>query len=79
VPFFFKQWGEYVPLMFDHGHWFRNPNHPRANEYGEVVYRGEARCIDGAYVGKVGKKLAGRLLDGVEHNGMPQSKELTSQ
>ncbi|PTR05380.1 MULTISPECIES: phage Gp37/Gp68 family protein [unclassified Novosphingobium] len=27
---------------------------------------------DGATVRKVGKKLAGRLLDGVEHNGMPE-------
>ncbi len=27
---------------------------------------------DGSTVRKVGKKLAGRLLDGVEHNGMPE-------
>ena len=32
--------------------------------------------IDAEYcVGRVGKKAAGRLLDGVEHNAMPTARE----
>ena len=43
VPFFFKQWGAWIPS---------NPI------FGEFE--------------RVGKKAAGRLLDGVEHNGFPE-------
>jgi protein gp37 len=42
VPFFFKQWGAFVPEV-----------------------RGRYR--------KASKKAAGRLLDGIEHNGMPRA------
>lgn len=55
VPFFFKQWGEWLPRgqRFGNG-WF---NHPAPG----VVYD------------RVGKHAAGRLLDGVEHNNVPQA------
>lgn len=50
--------------------------HKQNGEYAsvsEVEGRGEHyQFPDGATVRKVGKKLAGRLLDGVEHNGMPE-------
>jgi protein gp37 len=68
VPFLFKQWGEWFP-------------------YGEIdasgqensVTRGERSGLwhewpdaDGGFSVKLGKKAAGRLLDGVEHNGFPE-------
>lgn len=60
VPFMLKQWGEWTPAELVHeldGRRFRE-----MEEYVEP--------IDGMY--RVGKKAAGRLLDGVEHNGYPE-------
>jgi protein gp37 len=58
VPYHFKQWGEWLPTSQDNG----------AISYS----RNEAgRLKDGSYAYRVGKKAAGRLLDGVEHNGAP--------
>ncbi len=51
VPFFFKQWGEWVVRA------------------AAGVY--DACPSDQRHFARVGKKRAGRLLDGVEHNGMP--------
>ncbi len=63
VPFFFKQWGEFVPMP--------------ANVPGKltsVVVEGRARpwvkCGDEIAV-RLGKKFAGRMFDGVEHSGVP--------
>jgi protein gp37 len=74
VPFMFKQWGEWMP-----------PESPSAaypgREWRDVVdASGDVRPV--SFVGdrvlessrqvvRVGKKAAGRLLDGVEHNGRP--------
>jgi protein gp37 len=64
VPFHFKQWGEYAPP-----------------EVLEEDSKPALRCMRGdrAYVfddnqqmGRVGKKAAGRKLDGIEHNGFPR-------
>lgn len=72
VPFFFKQWGEWWPnppeaLMTIH-------QFNRQLRYIDVDTGREktdpTRTSD-ASMRKVGKKRAGRLLDGVEHNGMP--------
>lgn len=80
VPFFFKQWGEWVPL---HGSGISMATlvHP----IGDVtrydvkfrdgqVCRGERRQGDDpeALWYRVGKKAAGRLLDGREWNEMPE-------
>ncbi len=55
VPFLFKQWGE----------WAENAGLPT-----ELV--GQRKLLaSGDLMIKVGKKSAGRLLDGVEHNGVP--------
>ncbi|AKR55749.1 Bacteriophage protein gp37 [Devosia sp. H5989] len=67
VPFLFKQWGEWLPT----GDWYEG--HPvslpiRAWNRGEWTDDGRT---DGEWVAKIGKKSAGRLLDGVEHNGFP--------
>lgn len=57
VPFLFKQWGEWAPDAA-HG----------------IAYEGVCCNWGGDYdnaVERVGKKLAGRLLDGVLHDGYP--------
>jgi len=66
VPFLFKQWGEYAPN----------------DRTMDAVRRSERKLVavpmvpDLAYpaalVDRVGKKAAGRLLDGVRHNGFPE-------
>jgi len=71
-----------------HPQWFRDTRdwcsaegvhyfHKQNGEYAsvsEVEGPGEHyRFPDGATVRKVGKKRAGRLLDGVEHNGFPNT------
>lgn len=72
TAFFFKQWGNWQPLRDDEDwgrDWFLidrhgNPDLPDdrvpMEEFGEYAAR------------QAGKKLAGRLLDGKEHNGMPE-------
>lgn len=79
VPFHFKQWGEwgqafpkpsetpgrYAMMARDSAGWTHTSalmldRYPRQfNSFGSVVLE------------RLGKKRAGRLLDGVEHNGMP--------
>ena len=60
VPFFFKQWGEWFPR----DNWEDNP--PEL-----VLFEG----LEGSYpVHRVGKKRAGRLLDGREWNEFPEVK-----
>lgn len=73
IPYLFKQWGEHFPCEFDH-----------RGEDGEIWRRhhdGELRwsfdelnAADPPPVtfARVGKKAAGRLLDGVEHNAFPK-------
>lgn len=78
VPFFFKQWGEFAP--------FNNTvtMHEMSRETGWVHRDGrywklpkKGRCFEGGIedvemVMRIGKKAAGRLLDGREWNEMPQ-------
>ena len=71
VPFFFKQWGEWAPVA-----WPITQEGERASifntaigDYGrkEVM----ATCVAGQWMARVGKKAAGRLLDGRTHDEMP--------
>lgn len=57
VPFFFKQWGEWV-----------TPDHLPDNMVGSET----PLCIHGEDFTRVGKKAAGRLLDGRTHDDMPE-------
>ena len=57
VPFFFKQWGEWVPMM---GH-----------SEGIAVNRSKHVFPDGTVVGRAGKRNTGRQLQGVEHSDYP--------
>lgn len=65
IPYLFKQWGEWKPLAGNDGFW---PTHSHS---------AVRMSADGALTGnswpfqRVGKKLAGRILDGSEHNGFP--------
>lgn len=71
VPFFFKQWGEWAPIDQP---WEQDDPRPRAvneqwlNVAGGCGYHGEAVWR----MRRVGKQLAGRLLDGREHNEVPE-------
>ncbi|MCB1476593.1 MAG: phage Gp37/Gp68 family protein [Rhodobiaceae bacterium] len=79
VPFFFKQWGSMATVYdrdADDPDWRecdkiarRTPNGRWLNLAGGHGFHGD-RVVR---VTPVGKKIAGRLLDGVEHNGMPRA------
>ena len=60
IPFLFKQWGEWLPA---------------GQEGNGIGYLSEKIAYhdfgDGNMSARVGKKAAGRLLDGVEHNQFP--------
>ena len=85
VPFFFKQWGEWAP---DHHYCDPNaeaPEEPCDCRDGRECHitpagRRHDDDLDGQPPGRtwtmrrVGKKRAGRLLDGREHNAMPERR-----
>jgi len=59
VPFFFKQWGSWFPLGQKSNGWNGTSKHRNDDWPFQPMY-------------KIGKKLAGRLLDGREWNEMPE-------
>lgn len=67
VPFLFKQWGEWAPGHKEYGN--ELPFDLRTGSTGFEWYTGEVMTCKTL---RVGKKAAGRLLDGVEHNGFPE-------
>ena len=84
VPFLFKQWGEWLPRS-DCYHKFADGTtladlDPGASKWPSLrlTYEGGngnqlngGSCGDDVYMQRVGKKMAGRLLDGREHNEFP--------
>lgn len=75
VPFLFKQWGEF-DLSYDRDR--DDPDYRNCNrvdkQLGRWINLAGGHGFNGDrvhYAHKVGKKAAGRLLDGVEHNGVP--------
>lgn len=78
VPFLFKQWGEWSPAMvrpsetsgqFAFGDYEHAPDHfVRTDRYPRAFTSFGAHAI----VERVGKKAAGRLLDGVLHDEYPR-------
>lgn len=80
IPYLFKQWGDWVPvgqaLAADDAIW-------NATKHPYVVFDDDGTAKkppcnwpDGTQAGlvRIGKKKAGRLLDGIEHNGMPEAR-----
>lgn len=78
VPFFFKQWGEWEVALDRE----RDDPDCRADYSNNYVDHGKSKWLNLAggcgfhgerfhVMRRVGKKDAGRLLDGVEHNGFP--------
>ena len=61
VPFFFKQWGEFHPLM-----WLDGGDVCIGREEGYRTVE-----LDGTTMVRCGKRAAGRHLDGVLHNALP--------
>jgi protein gp37 len=61
VPFFFKQWGEWAP-------------HNEGSKYRQHCWNSGSSIRDLVVSSHVGKKAAGRLLDGREYNELPEVK-----
>jgi protein gp37 len=77
VPFFFKQWGEWA-TVFDRD--VEDPDWRRCGGWETCRPKGRWHNLAGGtgfhgervvYVDRVGKAKAGRLLDGVQHDGLP--------
>jgi protein gp37 len=84
VPFFFKQWGEWAPGLWsgagDPAHFnpfdtsIDIPDLSRHDAWANRVHWFDPDSApDGLGALKLGKKIAGRRLGGVEHNGFPQA------
>ncbi len=81
VPFFFKQWGGWAPHKVEAGGDLGGDVlagrvhivHPTGQSDVDVsIATGGRSTIPGSrYMARVGKKAAGRLLDGIKHDGMP--------
>lgn len=70
VPYFFKQWGEWAPVDTDVDIDRDTMLWPDGTtEGGTHTQHGGV----GAWMRRVGKKQAGRLLNGVEHNARPEA------
>lgn len=75
VPYLFKQWGEWKPALaelMESGHHFGSW-HANPTEFVEACLCDE--CTH--RMNRVGKKNAGRMLNGVTHDGFPQDRPLT--
>ena len=81
VPFLFKQWGEWAPTVStggvyaEAGQLSAHTIHSSTDRkrVGMLVFSaGHGPEKPGTILDPVGKKVAGRLLDGVEHNGYPK-------
>ena len=60
VPFFFKQWGEWLPVS------------QSGNAWGDIPKSAKIDYFSAKPTARVGKKAAGHLLDGVEHREYPK-------
>ncbi|MFC5423011.1 phage Gp37/Gp68 family protein [Bosea eneae] len=73
TAFFFKQWGEWAPSTPEQAHanprsgWRCLAGHPHVAKAHELYPENGA-----AFIEHIGKKRAGRLVDGVQHDAMPE-------
>lgn len=70
VPFFFKQWGEWVEFRVNGREGFTD-NHFWLDLRGMIYDCSDASSDDCVCVKRVGRKNAGRLLDGRTHDDLP--------
>jgi protein gp37 len=72
VPFFFKQWGEWHPCecFEEGGPCYPMPGHEPFDSWKSPMFDPDDREI-GWHWRRLGKKAAGRLLDGREHSELP--------
>lgn len=68
VPFLFKQWGEWLPVELPSG------EECYAEDGSDRQFEGRVRVQRAGHqdFARIGKVAAGRLLDGLEHNGFPE-------
>lgn len=76
VPFLFKQWGEYAPpadrrTKYPGRVWREFP--PEGGAARKVHFVGDRAAEDYTLTLKLSKTAAGRLLDGVQHDGVPNA------
>ncbi|MBA7562307.1 hypothetical protein ES708_03959 [subsurface metagenome] len=73
VPFFFKSWGEWGPVTYYAAKSCDHPTLPtHMTDNVDVVALKDSDFKDWyTKMGRITKKLSGRLLDGREHNGLP--------
>ena len=73
VAFFMKQWGEWKPLdQFSEKVIEGARGHGVISRDGQFIFDTDiADPPDRVFTWRVGKKAAGRLIDGIEHNAMP--------
>lgn len=73
VPFFFKQWGEWAPRGPESWGYPCVEGVPRIRltDAGHNGNDGAAEGDNDCWMNRAGKRKAGRLLDGVEHNEYP--------
>jgi protein gp37 len=73
VPFLFKQWGEWAPFRIPGGITMVESSEPHVAWPDGQIANGtaEEHGGPGSQLVRVGKKRAGRLLDGVQHDGYP--------
>lgn len=76
VPFLFKQWGEWEPVSEtrgDNGNWGRNWMLMDRNGSVDIPDdRAPDEHLREVAIARVGKKAAGRMLDGVLHDAVPE-------
>jgi len=77
VPFFFKQWGEYVPVensVHDEPFFINEKGYGVPMDF-EVIPKNKIHQFElsNNYVYKIGKHKAGRLLNGKEYNEFPKT------
>ena len=74
VPFLFKQWGEWAPTVMEAGKHlpFDQRSALRGDDIAGTVFGAPGKRFIWPTI-RVGKKAAGRLLDGVLHDGYPEA------
>lgn len=71
VPFLFKQWGEWAPTA---NAYETDPWRDLLPDGTDYTYQRIDEFETAVRVRRVGKKAAGRLLDGVQHDGYPEGR-----